>query len=172
MTDTPAEKPETGAPAAPENDPANAAPDQQPEPKPTETVDFWKAKAREQERRAKANADAATRLQQIEDANKTEVQRANDALNAEKARAEAAEKRAAALTLATQHKLGPEDAELLANQPDEDAMKALAERLGKAAAEQQSDTPGRVGYAVDHTNTQTGNSKPTADDAARQFFGI
>lgn len=171
MTDTPAENPETGAPAAPENDPETPA-TEQPETKPTETVDFWKAKAREQERRAKANADAATRLQQIEDANKTEAQRAAEALTAEKARADAAEKRAAALAIATQHKLGPEDAELLANQPDEDAMKALAERLGKAAAQQPDGTPGRVGYAVDHTNTQTGTDKPTADDAARQFFGI
>lgn len=171
MTDTPAEKPETGAPAAPENNPDAPPATDQPDTKPTETVDFWKAKAREQERRAKANADAASRLSQIEDANKTEVQRATDALTAEKARADAAEKRASALTIATHHKLGPEDAELLANQPDEDAMKALADRLGKAAAEQQNGTPGRVGYAVDHTNTQS-QTPPSADDAAREFFGI
>jgi hypothetical protein len=170
MTDTPAEAPATGTPAAPENQPAPPAADPPPETKPTETVDFWKAKAREQEKRAKANADAAARLQQIEDAQKTEAQRAAEALTAEKARADAAEKRAAALAIATQHKLGPEDAELLANQPDEDAMKALAERLGKQA-EQQDGTPGRVGYAVDHTNTQT-QTPPSADDAARQFFGI
>ena len=37
------------------------------EPKPTETVEFWKAKAREQEKRAKDNAAAATRLAEIED---------------------------------------------------------------------------------------------------------
>lgn len=41
--------------------------------KPSETVDFWKAKAREQEKRAKANADAAKRLQEIEDASKSET---------------------------------------------------------------------------------------------------
>jgi len=43
--------------------------------KPTETVDFWKEKAREQEKRAKANAEAAKRLADIEDAQKTEAQK-------------------------------------------------------------------------------------------------
>lgn len=56
--------------------------------KPTETVEFWKAKAREQEKRAKENADAAKRLGEIEDASKTELQKANE-------RAEQAERRAA-----------------------------------------------------------------------------
>lgn len=46
--------------------------------KPTETVDFWKQKAREQEARAKSNAEAAKRLQEIEDAQKSEQQRLAD----------------------------------------------------------------------------------------------
>lgn len=49
------------------------------EPKPTETVDFWKAKAREQEKRAKANADAATKLKEIEDRDLSELERAQRA---------------------------------------------------------------------------------------------
>lgn len=61
---------------------------QEAEPKPTETVEFWKAQARENEKRAKANADAAKRLNEIEDANKTELQKVAE-------RAEAAERRAA-----------------------------------------------------------------------------
>jgi hypothetical protein len=48
----------------------------------------WKALARENEKRAKANADAARKLAEIEDRDKSEQQRANE-------RAEAAEKRAA-----------------------------------------------------------------------------
>ena len=55
--------------------------------KPTETVDFWKQKAREQEQRAKANAEAATRLKEFEDRDKSEQQKLSE-------RAEAAEKRA------------------------------------------------------------------------------
>lgn len=61
------------------------------ETKPTETVEFWKSKAREQEKRAKDNADAAKRLAEIEDAQKTESQKAADALTREKNRADAAE---------------------------------------------------------------------------------
>jgi hypothetical protein len=56
-------------------------------PRPTETVEFWKAKAREQERRAKENADAARRLREVEDGAKSETQKALE-------RAEAAEKAA------------------------------------------------------------------------------
>jgi hypothetical protein len=48
----------------------------QPETKPTETVDFWKAKAREQEKRAKENAAAASRLSEIEAASLSETERA------------------------------------------------------------------------------------------------
>jgi hypothetical protein len=42
-------------------------------------VEHWKQMARRHEARAKQNASAASRLQQIEDANKTELQRAQDA---------------------------------------------------------------------------------------------
>ena len=43
-----------------------------------ETVEFWKAKAREQEKRAKENAQAARRLSEIEEASKTAEQKAAD----------------------------------------------------------------------------------------------
>lgn len=56
-------------------------------PAPTETVEFWKSKAREQEKRAKENAAAAKRVKEIEDASKSEQERAAE-------RASAAEQRA------------------------------------------------------------------------------
>lgn len=56
-------------------------------PAPTETVEFWKSKAREQEKRAKENAAAAKRVKEIEDASKSEQERAAE-------RATAAEQRA------------------------------------------------------------------------------
>lgn len=49
-----------------------------PAPKPTETVEFWKQKAREQEKRAKENAEAAKRLAEIEESQKSEAQRLAD----------------------------------------------------------------------------------------------
>jgi hypothetical protein len=42
-------------------------------------VEHWKSMSRKHEQRAKQNSSAASRLQQIEDANKTELQRAQDA---------------------------------------------------------------------------------------------
>lgn len=59
--------------------------------KPTETVDFWKQKAREQEKRAKENAEARKRLDEIEAASKTEAEKSAERLAAETSRADAAE---------------------------------------------------------------------------------
>lgn len=57
---------------------------------PTETVDYWKTRSRQNEAKAKANADAAKKLAEIEDANKSEIQKANDkAAEAERKAAEA-----------------------------------------------------------------------------------
>lgn len=58
---------------------------QEPAPKPTETVEFWKAKAREQEKRAKENAEKASKFDQVTAAQKSELQLAIE-------RAEAAER--------------------------------------------------------------------------------
>lgn len=53
-------------------------------------TDAWKARAREWEKRAKANADAAKKLAEIEDAQKTEQQKLAEKLAAaESAKAEA-----------------------------------------------------------------------------------
>ena len=71
------ETPATGDPAPVE--PTSTEPQQSPEPtepKPTETVDFWKRQARENEARAKANADAAKRHKEIEDRDLSELQKA------------------------------------------------------------------------------------------------
>ena len=68
-----------------------------PEPKPTETVDFWKSKAREQEKRAKDNAAAAKRLAELEDASKSEQERAAERVTAAEQRAAELESRYAGL---------------------------------------------------------------------------
>lgn len=107
------------------------------QPKPTETVDFWKQKAREQEARAKSNADAAQRLAEIEDAQKTEHQRLADRQaqierERDEARAEGLRYKAAAT-----HGISQDYFDLLGS-GDEEAIAARAERLGsllKAASE-------------------------------------
>ena len=86
----------------------------------------WKAEARKWEQRAKANADAATRLAQIEDASKTEAQRAAEAQAAAEERAAEAEARALRRDVALEHSLTKDDAALLDGITDEDVMRALA----------------------------------------------
>lgn len=54
----------------------------------------WKSLSRKHEAQAKSNADAAKRLKELEDADKTELQRATDTATAEKKRADAAEAKA------------------------------------------------------------------------------
>lgn len=117
----------------------------------------------------------AARLDEIEEAQKTEAQKATEALNREKARADAAERAALSLRIATEHHLGADDADLLAGLPDEDAMRKLAKRLEAQHADEAAGDQGqgqqRVGYGVDHSHTQS-SPPPSADDAARAFFGI
>ena len=110
-------------------------------PRPTETVDFWKQKAREQERRAKDNADAAKRLAEIENAQKSEAQRAAERIAEAERKATEAESRALRREVALAHKLTPEDAALLDTITDEDAMRAFAARLATPAVQNGNSAP-------------------------------
>lgn len=56
-----------------------AAPSAETAPKPSETVDFWKQKSREWERRAKTSEPAASKLAAIEEAKKSAEEKAADA---------------------------------------------------------------------------------------------
>lgn len=119
------------------NEPVIETPEPTEPPKPTETVEFWKKQARENEARAKSNADAAQKLQAIEDSQKSEAQKQADATA--KAQQDAAEARAeaAAYRVAATHKVTPDYFDLLGTGP-EDQITARAERLGallSAAAE-------------------------------------
>jgi hypothetical protein len=71
-------------------------------------VEHWKQMSRKHEQRAKANSSAASRLQQIEDANKTELQKAQDAqATAERERDEARSSHARVMAAASNN-LPPE----------------------------------------------------------------
>ena len=95
MSDTPIqEQPSTAQPAPtqqpsstppPEPSPSAEEPAQEPSTQPAETD--WKAEARKWEARAKENSDAAARLKEFEDAQKTELERANEALTAAQSQA-------------------------------------------------------------------------------------
>lgn len=103
----------------------------------TSEVEKWKALARKNEARAKENAEKAKRLDELEEASKTEQQKLADA--AELARKEAAETAAelAKLRAAVKHGLSDDDLELLGTGTAEE-IEARAERL---AARLKGTTP-------------------------------
>lgn len=110
----------------------DATTEQQAEQKPTETVDFWKQKAREQEKRAKDNAAAAKRLAEYEESQKTETEKAADRIA--KAEAEVASvpaKVAGALRehLVALHGIEQDDAELFLTATDPDLLLKQVTRL-------------------------------------------
>lgn len=100
-----------------------------PQPKPTETLEFWKQKAREQENRAKSNSEAAKRLQEIEDAQKTAEQKAAE--SAARSQQELLEARSDAARYKAAAKFQvPEDYFDLLGTGDEEQIVGRAERLG------------------------------------------
>lgn len=117
-------EPVTGEPITTPDAPETA------EPKPTETVEFWKQKSREQEARAKANAEAAQKLAALEDAQKTEAQRQADAMARAQREAEEARAEALAYKVAASHGVTPEYFDLL-GRGDEETISARAERIGE-----------------------------------------
>lgn len=121
----------------------------------------WKAKAREWEKRAKANATAADRLAELEEAQKTEAQKLADAKTA--AEKDAADARADALRwrMAAKHGISDEDAELFLTGTDEETLTKQAERLAGRATERKKN--GNVVPKEGNT------SKPAATDDLREF---
>lgn len=109
-------------------------------PKPTETVDYWKRRSRQNEAKAKENAEAAKRLAALEDAQKTAEERQTEA--AEKARIETENLRIENLRLkaAGAHGVTGEDAELgiayadLISGSDEESVAKSAEAIGRLVA--------------------------------------
>lgn len=106
------------------------------DPKPTETVDFWKTKAREQEKRAKENADARKRLDEFEEAQKTETQKAADRLREAEEKAQSLEFRATVAEVASASGV---PVSLLSGPAERtaDGIKAYADDLQKWAGERK-----------------------------------
>lgn len=130
--------------------------------KPTETVDFWKQKAREQEKRAKENATAAQRLAEIEEAQKTEAEKAADRLRQAEADRDRAAAEAMRFKVASKYGIGEEDADLFLTGSDEETLTKQAERL----AERQSDSKTRNNVAPREGGNPTPTGTPEGDFAS------
>lgn len=102
----------------------------QPEPDvPAQDTD-WKAEARKWEQRAKANKDAAARLQQFEDAQKSEQEKLTEKLSATEKRAVEAELRAARLEVATSKGLPMASVKFLTGDTPDELSASADELLG------------------------------------------
>lgn len=102
--------------------PEARTPEGKPAPKPTETVEFWKAMSRKNEK-------AAKELEELKSAQLSREERASK--EAEDAKAEAAAAKADAIRwrVAAAHGIPAEDAELFLTGADEETLTLQAERL-------------------------------------------
>lgn len=146
-----------------ENDVEAAATETEAEQKPTETVDFWKQKAREQEKRAKDNAVAAKRLSELEESQKSEAEKVADRIA--KAEAEVASvpaKVADALKahLVELHQIDADDAELFltATEPD-----LLLKQVSRLVGQQDKRKP------KNYVPREGGNPSATETSDMREF---
>ena len=97
-------------------------------PKPSETVDYWKKRARENEAKAKANAAAAQRLAEFEESQKSEAQKLQEARDAAERRASEAERANLRYRVAVTKQLPPELVDRLRGDTEEE-MSADADSL-------------------------------------------
>lgn len=100
--------------------------------KPTDTVEFWKAQARKNEKLAKSNAAAAEQLQALEDADKSESERLQAQLSEVTTRAEAAELANLRLEVATETGLSPNLAKRLVGSDRDELLADAAALLAEA----------------------------------------
>lgn len=135
------------------------------EAKPTETVEFWKQKAREQEKRAKDNATAAKRLGEIEDAQKSESEKTADRIakaDAEVASVPAKVAEALKAHLVALHQIDTEDADLFLTATDPELMLRQVDRLMGQSGKRKTQ-----GNHVPREGTNPAAPK----DEAREFVG-
>jgi hypothetical protein len=125
-----------------------------------EYVDKLRKEAAKYRTEAKANADAAKRLADIEDSQKSDAVKADERIAKAEQRAIEAEARAIRREVALDHALTREDADLLDSLTDEDAMRRLATRLASAAADKTKNG----NYAP-----REGNNPSAPDNSDAQF---
>jgi plasmid maintenance system killer protein len=135
MSDTSAEQPQAGV----DQDQQEQQQGERPEFDPTYIERLRRENARYRTE-AKANAQAAKRLQEIEDAQKTEAQKHSDRIT--KLERELEAERAAKLRfkIAGDYKITSEDAELFLTGTDEETLIKQAERLNQRGSTDQKQT--------------------------------
>jgi len=119
----------------------------------------WKAQARENEKRAKANADAARRLAEIEESSKTETQKANDRAAAAERRAEEAERAALRAQVAMAKGLPPKLGARLQGDTQQEMEADADDLLAEIGSQKKQQTPPNF----------DGGSRKSADDGSEDM---
>lgn len=178
MSNTPPEPTNDATPAPAPSEPNQAAkpngPDGFPEAtpqsdmSPDQVIAYWKHKARKHEDAANANADKARRLDELENANASEIEKATK--RAEKAEADAAATAAelAIARAAVKHGLSGDDLDLLGAHGSAEEIDARAEKLAariKAAADSKPKPDFGGGDRGEDVGSKAGQL--TADDMKR-----
>lgn len=97
----------------------------------------WKAMARKWEKRAKENSEAAARLKELEDAQKTEQERLAEQLESERSQARQSAIEAARYRAAMQHGLTPDHLDFLGDDPEQ--IEERAQKFAQLIAEKTSE---------------------------------
>lgn len=134
----------------------------------------WKVEARKWEQRAKDNKDAADRLTQLEDAQKSELERAQEA--AELAQRELADVKAEAtrFRIAAKYGISEEDQEVFLTASDEEGLERQASKLSEKITAKQTNDPEkapRAGFSLE-TGNDDSSGEENRNDIARNLFGI
>jgi hypothetical protein len=108
--------------------------------KPTETVEFWKQKSREQEKKAKENAQARMELDELKKAQLSNEEKLAAELGEAAKRASRAEAEAMRWRIAARHGISDEDAELFLTGSDEETLARQAERFTQLAVKPSKGT--------------------------------
>jgi hypothetical protein len=129
-------------PETPETNDTPPEPKPDPEP-PAKDEPDWKAEARKWEKRAKDNSDAAARLKELEDAQKTEQEKLTENLSAAEKRAQEAELRALRIEVASDKGLTKAQAKYLTGTTEEELSEAADELLQLFAQPEEDPDPRR-----------------------------
>lgn len=141
------------------------------EPKPTDTVEFWKNKAREQEKRAKDNSAAATELATLKAAQQTAEERLASERDAAKREADEARAETLRYKVATKFNISADDAETFLTGTDEDTLTKQAERLATLAKSADSTSPAPRPDLSQGSRSAPAQSGGPAQDFARFIEG-
>lgn len=141
------------------SDNAPAEPQGSPEVEPQEDKTDWKAEARKWEARAKENNGAAQKLTELENASKSELQKAIDRAAAAEAALATAQAESLRLTIAARHGISGDHLDLLTGS-SEDELEEKAKKLsalitdsGKSDPFPKADPSQGAGGGSGKTNT-------------------